>query len=107
MSIYNMWADSMWATDPQESGNSVSATINLGETVPVALAQISLTRAAYFDTTGWDQCYITGYSSNGNPVDISNDAPVFLIISNATSFTFGADAFQGAVTALMNVFLFD
>jgi hypothetical protein len=101
-----MWFDSMWATDPQEIGNSVTATINL-DGPAYAAAQVSLTRGAYFDTPGWNQCYITEYSSNGNPVDVSNDAPEFLIIQNATSFTFRADTFQGAVTALMNVFLFD
>jgi len=106
MAVTDMWFDSMWATDPQEIGNSVTATINL-EQPAYAAAQISLTRAAYFDTAGWDQCYIIEYSSDGNPVDVSNEAPEYLIIENATSFTFQADAFQGAVTALMNVFLFD
>jgi hypothetical protein len=106
MAIYDMWLDSMWATDPQEIGNSVTATINLGGPA-YAVAQVSLTRAAYFDTPGWDQCYVTEYSSNGNPVDLSNNPPEYLIIEDATSFTFRADTLQGAVTALMNVFLFD
>ena len=106
MAIYDMWLDSMWATDPQEIGNSITATINLGSPA-YAVAQVYLNRAAYFDTPGWDQCYIREYSSNGNPVDVSNDAPEYLIITNATSFTFQADTLSGAVTALMNVFLFD
>ena len=106
MAIYEMWLDSMWAYDGSGDGYSETATINLGGPA-YAVAQISLTRAAYFDTPGWDQCYITEYSSNGNPVDLSNNPPEYLIIENATSFTFQADAFQGAVTALMNVFLFD
>jgi len=105
MAISDMWFDSMWASDPQGTGNSVSTTINLDAPANAA-AQISLSGAAYFGTPGWDQCYIIEYSSNGNPVDVSNQNPEFLLITDATSFTFKADTYQGVVTALMNVFLF-
>lgn len=104
MAINSMWLDVMGASDPNSNGVSVTATITLAQP-SYAAAQVTLTRAAYFDTPGWDQCYIIGYSENGNPVDLSNAPPEYLIIQGATSFTFRADAFQGAVTALMNVFI--
>jgi hypothetical protein len=103
--VQEIWVDSGGATDPEGTVSSFSGTVNLDKEAPVAVAQVTLTRSAYFDTPGWNQVYITGFTSNGIPVPVT-DFPVFLAVENADSFSYRGDAFNGAITASMTVFVF-
>ena len=106
MPVSNMWFDSMWVVNDNDTFYSFTATINL-DGPAYAAAQVSLTSDFCFDTPGGSQSYVTEYSANGNTVDLSNDTPEFVLVQNATSFTFRLDTLNGRAVALMNVFIFD
>jgi len=95
----------MWVVNDNDTFYSFTATINL-DGPAYAAAQVSLTSDICFDTPGGSQSYISEYSANGNTVDVSNDTPEFLLIEDATSFTFRLDTLNGRAVALMNVFIF-
>jgi hypothetical protein len=106
MAVQEVWCWQGWAYDPEGDGASLSGTVSLPHRMPFAFAQVALTRSAYFDTPGWNQVYLTGYSANGNPVTLDN-APVVLGIYDADSFTVEGDAFNGAMTASLTVYCFE
>ncbi|HXN44008.1 MAG TPA: hypothetical protein VN917_07165 [Xanthobacteraceae bacterium] len=106
MAVQEIWANSGWAFNDGSDGYSFSGTVNLPHEMPFAVAQVTLTRSAYFGTPGWNQVYITGYTANGNPVPVT-DGSVILGISNADSFSFQGDTLDGAITASMTVFCFE
>jgi hypothetical protein len=106
MAIQEIWTDTLWAYNEGGGGYSQSATVNLPHRMPFAVAQVALTRSAYFGTPGWNQVYITGYTANGNPVPVT-DGSVVLGITSADSFSFQADTASGAITASMTVYCFE
>jgi hypothetical protein len=71
-------------------GSSFSGTLNLPQQMLAAVAQVALTNTLW-DTTGYCEAFLTGYSANGNPVSVS-DHPAVLGIQNVDSFSFGGDA---------------
>ena len=105
MAVQEIWVNSGWAFN-DGGGYSFSGTVNLPHEMPFAVAQVTLTRSAYFDTPGWNQVYITGFKANGNPVPVT-DGSVVLGINNADSFPFQGDTLYGAITASMTVFCFE
>jgi hypothetical protein len=106
MAVQEIYFSSGWAFNDGTGGYSFSGTVNLPHQMPSAVAQVMLTRSAYFDTPGWNQVYITGFTANGNPVPVT-DSPVDLAINNADSFSFQGDTLDGAITASMTVFCFE
>jgi hypothetical protein len=105
MAVQEIWAGTGWAAADGGS-TSFSGTVNLPHQMPFALAQVALTRSAYFDTPGLGQVYITGYSANGNPVPVT-DGSVVLGISNVDSFSCEGDVTNGAITASITIYCFE
>jgi hypothetical protein len=103
MPVNEIWVNDMWGSS---DGDTVSGTMSINLPSPsTVLATVALTRVANYDDFSFAQIYFVGYSSNGNPVPVT-DSSVWLSISDATSFTVEADVTDGAMTAMMTLFLF-
>jgi len=50
MAIQEIWTNTLWALNEGGGGYSQSATVNLPHRMPFAVAQVALTRSAYFGT---------------------------------------------------------
>jgi hypothetical protein len=87
-------------------GSSFSGTLNLPGEALQAVAQVALTSVAVDQQPGSVQISITGYSSGGNPVDVT-DGSVVLAINNADSFTFYGSTFNARAIASIMVYSFE
>jgi hypothetical protein len=86
--------------------SSFSGTLNLPHEMSFAVAQVALTRSAYFDTPGWGQIYITGFTANGNFGSLPDNPPIYGV-SDADSFSYEGDAANGAMTGSITVYCFE
>jgi hypothetical protein len=83
-----------------------SGTVNLPHEMSFAVAQVALTRSAYFDTPGWSQIYLVGFTANGNFGSLPNYPPVYGV-SNADNFSYEGDAELGGMTGSITVYCFE
>jgi hypothetical protein len=104
MAIEQIFISTGWAY-ANNTATSFSFTLNLPTQTP-AVAQVVLTRSAYFDTPGYAQVYFTAFSANGAPFPVF-DGAVVLGVDNADSFSWEGDVAQGAMTASLTVYCFE
>jgi hypothetical protein len=83
-----------------------SGAVNLPHEMSFAVAQVALTRAAYFDTPGWSQIYLVGFIANGEFGSLPNFPPTYAV-SNADNFFYEGDAELGAMTGSIIVYCFE
>ena len=87
-------------------GTSFSGTVNLPQQFLAAVAQVALASCLITQETGYSQVFLTGYSTNGNPVSVPN-SPAELAIQNVDSFSWGGSADQAGTVASIMVYCFE
>jgi hypothetical protein len=95
-----------WADASGSNPASFSGTVNLPHEMSFAVAQVALNRSAYFDTPGWGQIYLTGFTANGLFGSLPDGPPAYGV-SNADSFAYEGDVTNGAITGLITVYCFE
>jgi hypothetical protein len=87
-------------------GSSFSGTLSLGQQFPAAVAQVALTSYEVFQGDGSAEVLLTAYSTNGNPVPIT-DAPNVRSINNVDSFSWAGSSTSDRTAASITVYCFE
>ena len=106
MAVQEIYYAFNWAYADSGDTSSFSGTVNLPREMSFAVAQAALTRSAYFDTPGWAQVYLTGFTANGDFGSLPNSPPTYGV-SDADSFSYEGDVSNGAMTGLITVYCFE